>query len=71
MIKIRSIETNKHYEEWIYWVDALPQDFDDMTPEDKYDWFSYNAKDAMRLSSDPAEYEGGTVDEYEIVTEEA
>ena len=68
-MKIRTSETSKYYEEWIYHVDALPDDFEDMAADEKYEWLSFNCQDATRLSAEPCEYEIGTVDEYEIVTE--
>jgi hypothetical protein len=66
-MKIRTSETAHYYEEWSYEIDSLPDDFDDMSGDERFEWLSTNCQSATKISSDPAGV--GTIDDYEIVTE--
>ena len=66
-MKIRTSETVRYYEEWSYEIDSLPDDFDDMSGDEKFDWLARHCMSANKISSDPADT--GSIDDYEIVTE--
>ena len=64
-MKIETSETVEKYENWVYEVDSLPDDFQDWDSDDQYDWLAKNCESARMLNS---EYiDNCRVDYYEIV----
>ena len=64
-MKICTEETVQYYENWEYDVEALPEEFGNWNPEDKFSWLSENCLDARKIESFPANI--GSIEEFEIV----
>lgn len=64
-MKIRTDETSRKYERWEYEVEDLPDNFDDMSVDERFEWLQMSCTDAVCIHSEYAME--GTVDEYEIV----